>query len=50
MAHREETGMAEVSSADIDRAVEGRTPARDFVATVTAHGERHALRWKDGDG
>ena len=38
------------ASADIDRTVEGRTPARDFVATVTAHGERHALRWKDGDG
>jgi long-chain acyl-CoA synthetase len=50
MAHREETGMAEVSSADIDRTVEGRTPAGDFVATVTAHGDRQALRWKDGDG
>jgi long-chain acyl-CoA synthetase len=41
--------MAEVTSADIDRIVEGRTPARDFVATVDRLGERVALRGKEGD-
>jgi long-chain acyl-CoA synthetase len=49
MAHREEAPMAEVSNADIDRTVEGRTPARDFVATVERCGEQTALRWKEGD-
>ena len=41
--------MAQVTSADIDRMVEGRTPARDFVATVERCGAQTALRWKDGD-
>ena len=41
--------MTDISSADIDRMVEGQTVARRFLATVTEHGERTALRWKDGD-
>jgi long-chain acyl-CoA synthetase len=41
--------MGQVTSADIDRTVEGRTPARDFVATVDRCGAQVALRWKAGD-
>jgi len=39
-----------VTSAEIDRIVEGRTPARDFVATLGKMGDQVALRWKAGDG
>jgi long-chain acyl-CoA synthetase len=39
-----------VTSAEIDRIVEGRTPARDFVATLGHMGDQVALRWKAGDG
>src|SRR3954454_21553143 len=38
-----------VTSAEIDRIVEGRTPARDFVATLGKMGDQVALRWKAGD-
>jgi long-chain acyl-CoA synthetase len=34
---------------DIDRAVEGRTVAREFLTTVDAHGSRTALRWMTGE-
>jgi long-chain acyl-CoA synthetase len=34
---------------DIDRAVEGRTVAREFLTTVAAHGPRTALRWMAGE-
>jgi long-chain acyl-CoA synthetase len=39
-----------VTSAEIDRIVEGRTPARDFVATLGRMADQVALRWKAGDG
>src|SRR4051812_20337234 len=38
-----------VTSGEIDRIVEGRTPARDFVATLGKMGDQVALRWKAGD-
>ena len=41
--------MALVTSEEIDRIVDGRTPARDFVRTIETHGDGVALRWKEGD-
>lgn len=41
--------MPTVTSEDLDRIVEGRTVPRLFRETVDSHGDRAALRWKDGD-
>lgn len=41
--------MAEITSAEIDAEVEGRTVPRGFLETVGEHGERVALRWKNPD-
>jgi long-chain acyl-CoA synthetase len=42
--------MGQVSTAEIDRIADGRTPARDFIATLDRCADAVALRWKDGDG
>ncbi len=42
--------MAELTGADIDGLVEGRTVAREFLATLAAHADQAALRWQVGDG
>jgi long-chain acyl-CoA synthetase len=41
--------VTDITSSDIDRTVEGQTPARLFAETVKRHHDRAALRWKDGD-
>jgi long-chain acyl-CoA synthetase len=38
------------TKADIDRQVEGRTVAREFLDTLAKHADRTALRWMAGDG
>ncbi len=43
------TDIADITSADIDRTVDGLTPARAFLSTVDRYREAVALRWKDGD-
>jgi long-chain acyl-CoA synthetase len=42
--------MGSVTKADIDQLVAERTVAREFVDTVTQHGDRTALRWMQPDG
>ncbi|CAN5851039.1 fatty acid--CoA ligase FadD11 [soil metagenome] len=42
--------MAQHSSEDIDRTVEGQTVARGFVDTVGRYGDSVALRWREADG
>ncbi|MCZ7529833.1 MAG: AMP-binding protein [Acidimicrobiia bacterium] len=41
--------MGAVTSQEIAEIVKGRTVPRLFRDTVAAHGDRMALRWKDGD-
>jgi long-chain acyl-CoA synthetase len=41
--------MANVTSADIDKIVEGQTVASQFLATVASHGDDVALRWQNDD-
>jgi long-chain acyl-CoA synthetase len=54
MAHRrrtaEVTSVANVSSEELDRVVEGQTVPERFLRTVASYGDRTALRWRDGDG
>ena len=40
--------MSTLTRQDIDRMVEGRTVASEFLTTVAAHGPRTALRWMTG--
>ncbi len=40
----------DLTSADIDRIVEGKTIPGAFLGTLKAHGERVALRWRKQDG
>ncbi len=41
--------MSTTTREDIDRAVEGRTVAREFLANVRANGSAEALRWATGE-
>jgi long-chain acyl-CoA synthetase len=42
--------MTELTKADIDQMVEGRTVAREFLDVLAANGSGTAVRWMSGDG
>jgi long-chain acyl-CoA synthetase len=42
--------MSTITKDDIDRMVEGRTVAREFLANLASAGSRTALRWMTGNG
>jgi long-chain acyl-CoA synthetase len=42
--------LAHPTSAEISSSIAGQTVASTFVESVTAHADRVALRWREGDG